>query len=140
MPNDGTSADDRAKDEIVIPFAVPILRRERWRIRGWATAAVALWSITAVYLVALVLTYVVLVHPAVNELLTGGELSPTTRAEHAAAIIGGLKALCWWPVTLVAAAICTMAFTLATRQATLTQIQAGLTDYRVQLERMTTRP
>ncbi len=146
MGNDGTPRDESpgreraASDVNARPVAETIVRRERRRVCAWALATSFLWVITAAYLLILMFTYLAIVHPAVNELLTGGELSPEARQRYAAVIIGGLKALLWWPVMLIVAAACTTWFTLASRRATLRQIQASLAQISEQLKRMAPEP
>ncbi|MHC4718696.1 MAG: hypothetical protein ACYS5V_17155, partial [Planctomycetota bacterium] len=103
------------------PVAESIVRRERWRVRLWATATAGLWVVTAGYLLTLVFTYLLFLHPVVNEFVTGGELSERHRQDFATAIIDWVWALLWWPVTLIVAAACTTWFTLASRRATLRQ-------------------
>ncbi|MHC4589052.1 MAG: hypothetical protein ACYTAQ_06860 [Planctomycetota bacterium] len=98
---------------------------ERWRVRLWATATAGLWVVTAAYLLILVFTYLMLLHPAVNEFVTGGEMNERARQDFAAAIIDWVWALLWWPVTLIVAAACTTWFTLASRRATLRQRAVG---------------
>ncbi|MHC4100316.1 MAG: hypothetical protein ACYTGY_01805 [Planctomycetota bacterium] len=121
-------------------MAETIVRRERRRMGAWAVVTSAFWVVTAAYLLILVFSYLAFVHPAVNELLTGGELSPQARQDYAAVIIGGLKALLWWPITLIAAAACTTLFTLASRRATLRQIQASLVEISEQLKQIVPEP
>ena len=140
-PYEGLPGRERTSSETAArPVAELIVRRERRRVGAWAVTTAVLWAITGLYLLVLIFTYLSIIHPAVNELLTGGELSPQSRQEHATAIIGGLKALCWWPILLIVAAGCTTWFTLASRRATLRQIQASLAQISDQLRQMAREP
>jgi hypothetical protein len=121
-------------------MAESIARRGRRRVRFWAAAAGGLWVVTAAYLLILVFLYLLFLNPPVHALLTGCELGEQARENFAAAIIDWLRALLWWPATLVVAAAGTIWFTLASRRATLRQIQAGLADISAQLERMAAGP
>ncbi len=96
--------------------------------------------ITAAYLLILVFTYLVLLHPAVNEFVTGGEMSDRARQDFATAIIDWIWALLWWPITLIVAAGATTWFTLASRRATLRQIQTSLAQISAQLTRLAPEP
>ena len=136
MPNE----EQRQDESDARPVAEAIVRRERWRVRLWATATAGLWVVTAAYLLILVFTYLMLLHPAVNEFVTGGEMNDRARQDFAAAIVDWVWALLWWPVTLIVAAACTTWFTLATRRATLRQIQASLAEISEQLKRLAPEP
>ena len=113
MPDEETRQDGAD----VRPLAASIARRDRWRVRLWAA-----------------------VTGGRHALLTGCELNEQAREDFAAAIIDWFWALLWWPVTLVVAAVVTIWFTLASRRATLRQIQAGLADISAQLASMTAGP
>jgi hypothetical protein len=132
MPNE----EKRQDESDARPVAESILMRERRRVRLWATLTAGLWLLASAYLLILVFTYMVLLHPNTNELLTGHELTEHARREYPAAIIDMLWALLWWPVTLVVAAAATIWFTLATRRATLRQIQCSLAQISDQLKRL----
>ncbi|MHC4217809.1 MAG: hypothetical protein ACYSU7_05060 [Planctomycetota bacterium] len=121
-------------------MADSIVRRERWRVRLWAVATAGLWVVTAAYLLILVFTYLLLLHPAVNEFVTGGDMNDRARQDFATALIDWFWALMWWPVTLVVAAAGTIWFTLASRRATLRQIQASLAEISEQLRTMAPQP
>jgi hypothetical protein len=136
MPNE----ENRQEDSDPRPVAESIVRRERWRLRLWAAVTASLWVVTASYLLILVFTYMLFIHPNTNELLTGYELSDQARQDYAAAVIDALWALLWWPITLVVAAAGTIWFTLASRRATLRQIQASLAEISEQLKRMAPQP
>jgi hypothetical protein len=136
MPNE----EQRQDESDARPVAEAIVRRERWRVRLWATATAGLWVVTTAYLLILVLTYLVLLHPVVNELVTGSEMSDRARQEFATAIIDWVRALLWWPVTLIVAAAATTWFTLASRRATLRQIQASLAAISAQLRQLAPGP
>jgi hypothetical protein len=140
-PPDELVESDAAVAETPAPrVAEAVMRRQRRWVWAWAIATAALWAITALYLLVLVGIYLVLVHPAVNELLTGGELGPVAQQEINTLIVNTVKALFLWPVALTAAAICTILFTLASRRATLRQIQASLAEISAQLKQMAEQP
>jgi hypothetical protein len=132
--------EQRRAESDARPMAESIVRRERWRVRLGAAVTAGLWVATAAYLLILVYSYLYLLHPVVNELLTGGELNERTRQDFSVAIITWFRALAWWPITLVVAAAAATWFTLASRRATLRQIQASLTDISEQLRRMVPEP
>jgi hypothetical protein len=132
MPNEETRRDESDAR----PVAESIVRRERRRVRLWAVATTGLWVLTAAYLLILVFTYLALLHPAVNEFVTGGEMNDQARQDFAGAIIDWIWALLWWPITLVVAAGCTTWFTLASRRATLQQIQASLAQISEHIKQM----
>lgn len=111
-----------------------VAHRERRRVRRWAIATIALWLLTAVYFVALLGAYLVFVHPVLNEFLTNQEYRQGDLTEHARVIITGLMALMYWPALLLLAAGCTIMFILATRRATLRQIQISLAEISTQLK------
>ncbi|MHC4141291.1 MAG: hypothetical protein ACYSUF_05185 [Planctomycetota bacterium] len=136
MPNEEKRQDESDARSV----AESIVRRERWRVRLWAAATAGLWVVTAAYLLILVFTYMLLLHPAVNEFVTGGEMNDRAREDFAAAIIDWLWALLWWPITLVVAAAGSIWFTLASRRATLRQIQASLAQISDQLKQMVPEP
>jgi len=117
-----------------------VSRRERHGLRIWAILTGALWTITAAYLAVLILGYLVFVHPVVDELLIGGEPPATSHRAHADAFITGLKALLYWPLTLIAAAGCTMAFTIVSRRTTLRLIHESLADISDQLRQLAQAP
>jgi hypothetical protein len=132
MPNE----EKRQDESDARPVAESIVRRERCRVRLWATLTAGLWLLTSAYLLTLVFTYMLLFHPAVNEFVTGGEMNDRARQDFAGAIIDWLWALLWWPITLVVAAAGSIWFTLASRRATLRQIQASLAQISDQLKQM----
>ena len=113
-----------------------IASRERRRVRRWAIATTALWVVAAAYFVVLLSLYLVFLHPVIHEFLTNPYARDGELSVHAYALIAGLKALMFWPVLLALAAICTVLFTLASRRATLRQIQSSLTEISEQLTRL----
>jgi hypothetical protein len=136
MPNE----EKRQDESDARPVAESIVRRERWRVGLWAAATAGLWVVTAAYLLILVFTYMLFFHPAVNEFVTGGEMNERARQDFATAIIDWLWALLWWPITLVVAAAGSIWFTLASRRATLRQIQTSLGQISEQLKQMAPTP
>lgn len=114
-----------------------IASRERRRVRCWAIATTVLWVIATAYFLILLLAYMVFIHPVMHEILTNPDARPIADDAHAYALIGGLKALLFWPVLLALAAVCTTLFTLASRRATLRQIQSSLANISEQLKRLT---
>ncbi|MFQ5807551.1 MAG: hypothetical protein ACE5I3_13980 [Phycisphaerae bacterium] len=122
------------------PLVDRIVRRERWRVRWWAIATAALWIITAAYLLGLLWFYAVFIHPVMHEYFTSEYVAPDAMKPHMLVVIALLKALLWWPGLLFAAAVCTTFLTLASRRATLRQIQASLTEISVQLKALASKP
>jgi hypothetical protein len=90
----------------------------------------------------------VLIHPVLYELLINEEYRHEDWRHHAFALVTALKALLLWPILLFLPAACTTCFTLASRRATLPQIQGSLADTSAQLRALaessrpaeTTRP
>ena len=117
-----------------------IRTRERLRVRLWAIGTAVLWIITAGYLVALLLGYLVLIHPALHEHFTYDDADPAHMERIMAPILLGLKALLVWPILLLVSAACTTGLVLASRRATLRQIQASLARISEQLRTLTTNP
>jgi hypothetical protein len=150
MTDQKTLADELLKQNggaattCATPDIERIVRRERRRVRLWAMAAAALWIIAAVYLFGLVWVYAVLIHPVIiNEFFTGEYTSPDAAAAMKPPMVVVTKLLLaslYWPALLFLAAACTLFFTLASRRATLRQIQASLAEISVQLKQLTTRP
>ncbi len=149
MTDQKTLADELLKQNGAAErtFATPdverIVRRERWRVRLWATATAALWIIAVVYLFGLVWVYAVLIHPVINEFFTGEYTNPDAAAAMKPRMVVVAKLLLaslYWPALLFLAAACTLFFTLASRRATLRQIQASLAEISAQLRQLTTRP
>jgi type II secretory pathway component PulF len=143
-------SDERLGEQLLrqnerVPATVPtivdeITRRERRRVRVWAIATGALWVLAVAYLLGLLWFYMVLLHPRFHEFLTSEETGPAQMQEFARVLISWFKALLVWPVLLFAAAACTTIFTLASRRATLRQIQASLADISEQLKGLTAKP
>ncbi len=116
------------------PIVDRIALDERRRLRRWAIATAALWLIVVVYLLGLLGFYLVYIHPALHELLTDAQARKGALTGHAQALITELIALLIWPVLLLLAAGATIGFTLASRRATLRQIQASLAEISGQLK------
>jgi hypothetical protein len=117
-----------------------IIRRERWRVRLWATATIGLWIATAFYLFGLLWFYAMMIHPVINEFFTTDYVDPSAMKPRMAVIAKLLLAALYWPALLVLAGTCTLFFTLASRRATLRQIQAHLADISAQLRELAQRP
>jgi hypothetical protein len=142
------TGEDKLRDELLrengqaaaplTAAADDVIRRERRRVRWWAAATAAAWIVTALYFLVLLWAYMVFIHPYLHEFLTNPEIRDEVRTEHAYVLIGGLKALLFWPVLLLLAAGCTTLFTLAARRATLRQIQHSLAEISAQLKGLTT--
>lgn len=113
-----------------------VMRRERWRVRRWAIATAALWIITAAYLLGMLLVYAVFLHPRVHEHFTSAPDLAERGEPGMMGMLVLLKASLWWPALLFAAAVCTTLFTLASRRATLRQIQASLAEISAQLHEL----
>ncbi len=128
---------DEQTSATAAPTVDQIARRERWRVRCWAIATVVLWVVTAAYLLGLLWSYMVLLHPKFHEFLTSEETGPAQMQGFARFLISWFKALLVWPVLLFAAAACTTIFTLASRRATLRQIQGSLAEISEQLRGLT---
>ena len=118
--------DGSASAGAATPIVDRITLRERRRMRWWMIVTVAAWCLTALYFLALLWTYAVLIHPVLNEFLTNAEYRQTDLHHHTRTMVICLKALLLWPALLLVAAGCTTAFTMASRRATLRQIQASL--------------
>jgi hypothetical protein len=131
---------DEKATAIATPIVDQIARRERRRVRCWAVATGVLWIVTAAYLLGLLCVYMVFLHPRFNEFLTSEKTGPAQMQEFAPVFISWLKALLVWPLLLFAAAACTTIFTLASRRATLRQIQSNLTQISEQLKALTGKP
>jgi signal transduction histidine kinase len=119
-----------------------IVRRERRRVRLWAVATAALWIVAVVYLFGLVWVYAVLIHPVINEFFTGEYTNPDAAAAMKPRMMVVAKLLLaslYWPALLFLAAACTLFFTLASRRATLRQIQASLAEISAQLQALAAR-
>jgi hypothetical protein len=114
-----------------------ILRRQRRRMVLWTTLTVLLWVLAAGYLLGWLYSYLVFVHPGLNELLSGAEWPPERMRVTARALIDWLLALLWWPVLLVVAAGSTVWLLLASRRATLQQIRISLAEISAQLAALT---
>lgn len=108
-----------------------IILRERKRVRWWAIATAGLWIITAALFFAICYVYMVFVNPLVVELLTA---SNENWGQLRSATFYGLSALLVWPILLFLSAACTTGFILASRRATLRQIQADLARITEQLK------
>ena len=123
-----------------MPDVDRIMRRERWRVRAWAAATVVAWLLTAFYLFGLVGFYVTFIHPVMHEYFTSTQpVSPGVIEPRMRVIILLLKALLYWPLALTAAAACTTGFILASRRATLRQIQASLAEISAQVRQLAAR-
>lgn len=119
-----------------------ITRRERWKVRAWAIAAIVLWIAAAAYLLALLWVYAVFIHPVINEFFTGEYLNPEAAGAmkpRMFVIAKLMLAALYWPALLSLAAVCTVLFTLASRRATLRQIQASLAEISTQLKALADR-
>jgi hypothetical protein len=126
------------------PGAMPdldrIVRRERWRVRGWAAATVVAWLLTAFYLFGLLWFYAMKIHPVMNEYFTSPQpVSPAAMEPRMRVIIYLLRMLLYWPLALTVAAACTTGFILASRRATLRQIQVSLAEISAQVRELTRR-
>lgn len=117
-----------------------ITRHERRRVRRWAIATGVLWVLAAAYLLGLVWFYAVFLHPIFHDYFTSGDLNPDEIKPPMTVMITLLKVLLWWPGLLFLAAASTTLFTLASRRATLRQIQASLAQISAQLERLAATP
>lgn len=119
-----------------------ILRRERWKVRAWAVAAAVLWIAAAAYLLVLLWVYTMMIHPVIHEFFTGDYTRPDAAGAlqpRMFVIARLLLAALYWPALLALAAVCTVLFTLASRRATLRQIQAHLADISAQLRALATQ-
>lgn len=116
-----------------------ITRRERRRVCIWAIATGVLWVLAAAYLLALLWFYMCFLHPIIHEYFTSGDLDPNEIKPPLNVMITLLKALLWWPGLLFLAAASTTLFTLASRRATLRQIQASLAEISEQLRDLSTK-
>jgi hypothetical protein len=143
-------SDERLGEQLLrqndkVPATVPtivdeITRRERRRVRVWAIASGALWVLAAAYLLGLLWFYVCFLHPVFHEYFTSGEINPDVIKPRMTLVITLLKALLWWPGLLFLAAASTTLFTLASRRATLRQIQASLAEISAQLKGLAAKP
>ena len=122
------------------PDLAAIIRRERRRVRCWAIATVGLWVVTALYLFGLLWFYAMIIHPVIHEFFTTEDVDPGAMKPRMEIIAKLLLAMLYWPALLVLAGTCTLFFTLASRRATLRQIQAQLADISTQLREMAQRP
>jgi hypothetical protein len=116
-----------------------VMRRERRRVRWWAIVTVALWVITAAYLLGLIVFYAVFLHPRFHEFFTAPDIDAEFMKPGMMALFTLLKAVLWWPAILFAAAVSTTLFTLASRRATLRQIQTSLAEISAQLKSLKER-
>ncbi len=118
-----------------------VIRRERRRVRWWAVATAVLWGLAALYFFGLLLAYLTWLHPVVNEFVTSKELDPAGVMQPRMMVVTKLLiAMLYWPAFLCVAAACTLFFTLASRRATLKQIQVSLADISEQLRRLSEKP
>jgi hypothetical protein len=116
------------------PALEQILQCERRRVRRWAIATGALWVITVGYLFSLIYFYATFLHPVFNEYFTTPDANPEAMKPRMRVVIYLLQAMLYWPILLFLAAACTVFFTLATRRATLRQIQASLAEISAELK------
>lgn len=119
------------------PALEEIIRREQRRVRRWAIATTTLWIITAAYLFGLLCTYAVFIHPRISWFFTANEPSGFDMKPVMRVTATMLLASLYWPALLLLSAACTLFFNLASRRATLRQIQASLTDISTQLRELT---
>jgi len=118
-----------------------VIRRERRRVRWWAAATAVLWVLAALYLFGLLWGYLMWLHPMVYEFITSEELDPDGVMHPRMMVVTQLLlALLYWPAFLCLAVACTLLFTLASRRATLRQIQVSLADISEQLRRLSEKP
>ena len=111
-----------------------IMHRERRRVRRWAIAAGTAWVIAVGYLFGLIYFYLVFIHPVLHEYFTSPHVDPEAMKPRMRTVIYLLQAVLYWPILLFVAAACTVFFTLATRRATLRQIQASLAEISAELK------
>jgi hypothetical protein len=106
-----------------------ILRRERNRVRWWGALTASLWIATAGYVAFLGVAYLVYVQPQIAAYMAVDQdrQMDTLYMERILVLIAfGLKAFLVWPVLLCLAAAGTTLFVLASRRATLREIQRSL--------------
>lgn len=118
-----------------------MMRRKWWEVRVWAVAADVLWLAAAAYLLVLLFVYTMKIHPVIHEFFAGDYMSPDVAGAlqpRMFVIARLLLAALYWPALLALAAVCTVLFTLASRRATLRQIQAHLADISAQLRALAT--
>jgi hypothetical protein len=119
-----------------------ILKRDRWRVRLLAGLTIALWSLAALGIL-LVLSAFLNLYPKQKQLLRDielGKISAETRegverfhwmvVEKATVVVAGLVAI------LALAAIGTVLLVLASRRATLRQVNANLLEISEQLKQL----
>ena len=140
-------ADERKLADVLVelndggdgaPNVAEATARERRRVRRWAIATTLLWILAAAYFLGLLWSYMVFIHPVLNEFLTNPAAPARDNVVLGKVLIVELKALLFWPVLLAMAAISTTLFTLTSRRATLRQIQVSLANISAELKRIST--
>jgi hypothetical protein len=144
MMSDGKLAEQLLRQNDEVPARVPtivdeVTRRERRRVRVWAVATGVLWVLAAAYLLGLLWFYVCFLHPVFHEYFTRADVTPEAMQPRMRVVFMLLKALLWWPGLLFLAAASTTLFTLASRRATLRQIQASLAEISEQVKSLTAK-
>jgi hypothetical protein len=123
-----------------MPDVDRIMRHERWRVRCWAAATIVAWLLAAFYLFGPLWFYAMKIHPVMNEYFTSTQpVSPGAMEPRMRIVILLLNLLLYWPLTLTVAAACTTGFILASRRATLRQIQASLAEISAQVRQLAAR-
>ena len=108
----------------------------RRRVRRWMIATTTLWVFAAAFLAAWVLAYLVYLGPKVHELIDQASVDAavTSRFVHL-----WLMTLRIWPPLFLLAGGATVGLQVASRQATLRQIQSSLAQITAELESMSRR-
>jgi hypothetical protein len=102
----------------------------------WAAATASLWVITTLYLFGLLWFYAIFLHPSIHEFITTEHVTPEAMKLRMSLVARLLLASLPWPGLLLLASTCTLFFTLASRRATLRQIQTSLADISAQMREL----